>query len=122
MSGSFKFLLETASEEQIREEIQNTSPGINVGFKIGDIDLKIPGGAISILAAPTSHGKTTQLINFSPGHLMIQAKKTKRSVYFFSYEESRASIFSLFLNTYIGEHLSQSITENPLRGFFDLAI
>lgn len=115
-SGSFKFLLEPASEEQIREEIQNTSPGINVGFKIGDIDLKIPGGAISILAAPTSHGKTTQLINFSLGALNYPCQEDK-SVYFFSYEESRASIFSLFLNTYIGEHLSINNRES-IKGFF----
>jgi len=115
-SGSFKFLLETASEEQIRKEIQNTSPGINVGFKIGGIDLKIPGGAISILAAPTSHGKTTQLINFCLGALNDPSQNDK-SVYFFSYEESRAAIVSLFLNTYIGEYLSANNRES-IKSYF----
>ena len=117
-NGSFKFLLEKTSEEQIREEIQNTSPGISVGFKIGDIDLKIPGGAISILAGPTSHGKTTQLINFSLGALNDLTQKDK-SVYFFSYEESRAAIVSLFLNVYIGEPLSSNNRES-IKSYFRL--
>lgn len=115
-SGIFKFLLETTSEEQIQKEIQNTSPGIHVGFKIGDVDLKIPGGAISILAGPTSHGKTTQLINFSLGALNDPNQKDK-SVYFFSYEESRAAILSLFLNTYIGEPLSANNRES-IKSYF----
>lgn len=115
-SGTFQFLLEPTSEEQIQKEIQNTSPGIHVGFKIGDVDLKIPGGAISILAGPTSHGKTTQLINFSLGALNDPNQKDK-SVFFFSYEESRAAILSLFLNTYIGEPLSANNRES-IKSYF----
>jgi replicative DNA helicase len=115
-SGGFKYLLEPISEEQIAKEINDTSPGISVGFKIGDIDLKIPGGAVSIIAAPTSHGKTTQLINFSLGALNYPGQEDK-SIYFFSYEESRAAIVSLFLNTYIGEKLSSNNRES-IKSFF----
>jgi replicative DNA helicase len=115
-SGSFSYLLEPASEEKIREEIQNTSPGVNVGFTIGDIELKLPGGAISILAGPTSHGKTTQLINFSLGALNDPNQRDK-SVYFFSYEESRSAIVSSFLNTYIGEPLSANNRES-IKSYF----
>lgn len=118
ISGSFNYLLEPASEEKIREEIQNTSPGVNVGFKIGDIELKLPGGAISILAGPTSHGKTTQLINFSLGALN-DSNQRDRSVYFFSYEESRAAIVSSFLNTYIGEPLSANNRES-IKSYFQI--
>jgi replicative DNA helicase len=115
-SGSFKYTLEKTSEKQIAEEIKAISPGVNVGFKIGNLDLKIPGGAISILAAPTSHGKTTQLINFSLGALAHPGQED-RSVYFFSYEESRAAIVISFLNTYIGETLSANNRES-IKGFF----
>ncbi|MGK5594269.1 MAG: DnaB-like helicase C-terminal domain-containing protein [Parachlamydiaceae bacterium] len=115
-SGAFLHLLQPASEQQICDEITNTSPGIHVGFNIGDIELKIPGGAISIIAAPTSHGKTTQLINFSLGALDFPGQEDK-SVYFFSYEESRAAIVSLFLNTYIGDPLSQNNRES-IKSFF----
>lgn len=115
-SGAFQYLLQPTSEEQISEEIRNISPGINVGFRIGEIDLKIPGGAVSIIAAPTSHGKTTQLINFSLGALSYPGQEDK-SIYFFSYEESRAAIVSLFLNTYIGETLSANNRES-IKSFF----
>lgn len=115
-TGRFNYLLEKTSEEEISKEIKNISPGMHVGFKIEDVDLKIPGGAISIIAGPTSHGKTTQLINFCLGALRYPGQEEK-SVYFFSYEESRAAIISLFLNTYIGEKLSANNRES-IKGFF----
>lgn len=115
-SGAFQHLLKPISEEQISEEMKNISSGIDVGFKIGDIDLTIPGGAVSIIAAPTSHGKTALLINFSLGAIN-HAGQENRSVYFFSYEESRAAIVSLFLNTYIGEEISKN-NRRSIKTFF----
>src|ERR1700722_3231964 len=40
LNTGFKYLLEPASEEKIIEEVRNTSSGVNVGYRIGDIDLK----------------------------------------------------------------------------------
>ena len=76
---------------------------------IGNIDLIIPGGAITILAAPTSHGKTASLINFSLGALNRHHNK---NIYFFTYEESASSILCLFLNTWIGKELSKNNRES----------
>lgn len=115
-TSHFQYLLNPISEKEIVEEFQNASPGITVGFKLGDIDLKIPGGAISILAGPTSHGKTAVSINFCLGALN-KPENEGRSVYFFSYEESRAAILSLFMNTYIGEALSHNNRES-IRSYF----
>ena len=58
----YEHLLEKSSEKDVIDEIRNTSPGIRVGMKIGNVDLEFPGGAITINAAPTSHGKTTVLV------------------------------------------------------------
>ena len=115
-SGPLRYLLEPAKEEVIAEEIKNVSPGIYVGYTIGEIDLKIPGGAISILAGPTSHGKTASLINFALGALQHSDQQDK-CVYFFSYEESRAAIVSLFLNTYVNTQLSKNNRES-IKSFF----
>ena len=101
--SSFNYLLENNSEEKLIEELTSLSPGIDTGYKIGDIDLKFPGGAISIIAAPTSHGKTTVLYNFSLG---VLEKNPEKSVYFFTYEECTASILILFLNTWISKTFS----------------
>jgi hypothetical protein len=116
LTGAFKYLLEPASEDKITEEIRNISPGVYVGYNIGDVDLKIPGGAVSIIAGPTSHGKTATLINFALGALS-DPRQNDSSVYFFSYEESRAAIVSLFLNTYINEPLSKNNRES-IKSYF----
>lgn len=93
------------SEEKLKKELRDISPGIATGYKIGEIDLVFPGGALSVIAAPTSHGKTTALINFSLGALK---QNTNTKVCFFTYEESSASILTLFLNTYLNEELSKN--------------
>lgn len=46
-------LLLPISEREIREEMNHTSSGIRVGFTLGKIDLKLPGGAITVVAGPT---------------------------------------------------------------------
>lgn len=110
----YQHLLEPSSEKQVIEEIRNTSPGIRVGMKIGEIDLELPGGAITIEAAPTSHGKTTMLINQALGVLKHNPDK---SVYFFSCEESMSSIMSLFLNSYMGKDISAN-NRRSIESFF----
>ena len=105
-------LLKPSSEEEIIEEMQVISQGIYTGYDLREnsnptepIKIEFKGGAISVLAAPTSHGKTMSLINFALGALENHPEK---SVYFFSYEESRASIMTLFINAYIGIKLSRN--------------
>lgn len=110
----YQQFLEPSSEAEIVGEIQNTSPGIRVGMKIGDVDLELPGGAISIIAGPTSHGKTTMLINQALGVLKNNPKK---SVYFFSYEENKSAILSLFLNVWIGKEISKN-NRRSIESFF----
>ena len=56
-------------------------------MKIGSVKLKLPGGALSIVALPTGHGKTLLLINMILNYLELHPNK---SAFFFSYEESRA--------------------------------
>ncbi|MBS1988850.1 hypothetical protein JST56_07755 [Candidatus Dependentiae bacterium] len=100
---NFDFLLGKNSEEEIIKELQLVSPGISTGYKIGAIDLSFPGGAVSIIAAPTGHGKTTALINFTLGAL---ERNPDQDAYFFTYEESGASILSLFVNSWVNKNLS----------------
>lgn len=112
--GGFGYLLKNCSEQQVIDEIKRTSPGTRVGYKIGDVDLKMPGGALSIVAAPTGHGKTATLINFSLGALK---HNHDLSVCFFSYEENASSILTLFLNTYIDTALSKNNRES-IKSYF----
>lgn len=104
-TNEFDYLLKNNSEEKLIEELTSLSPGIETGYKIGDVDLKFPGGGISIIAAPTSHGKTTALDNFTLGAL---EKNPNKSAYFFTYEECESSILTLFINTWINKKLLEN--------------
>lgn len=109
-SNDLSYLLAPNSEEKLTADIKSVSKGISTGYTIGDIDLIFPGGAISVIAAPTSHGKTTALINFC---LSAINENPETNAYFFSYEESEASILTSFLNTYISKiHHTAGITES----------
>ncbi len=110
----FRHLLDPTSEHEIVKEIRNTSPGVRVGFQLGEVDLKIPGGAITIVAGPTGHGKTMVLINFILNYLELHPDK---QVFFFSYEESRSAILSLFLNTYINQDISKN-NRDSIKSYF----
>lgn len=112
--SAYRHLLEKTIESDIVEEIKNTSPGASVGFKVGNVDLKLPGGALSIIAGPTGHGKTLALINFILSYLKINPEK---QAFFFSYEESRSSIFSLFMNTFINKKLASNNRES-IKSYF----
>lgn len=110
----YRHLLDPVNEDAIVEEIRNTSPGVRVGFTLGKIDLKIPGGAITIVAGPTGHGKTLLTINCALNYLSLHLDK---QVFFFSFEENRAAILSLFLNTYINLDLSSNNRES-IKSYF----
>lgn len=103
----FKKYEQTLTKAQLEAEAQQDVLGLSTGYKIGDIaDLKIPGAAITVLAASTGHGKTTALINFALN--IISQETTKGGIYFFSFEEKRHKIFRSFLNIYIDKDISQN--------------
>jgi DNA primase catalytic core len=99
----FSSLLTNTTEAQIRERQAKRLESIDSGYRIGSERLLLPAGAISIFAAPTSHGKTTFLINLA----LNQALKNEgKEAYFFSYEEDADAILSSALNVYLNTPLS----------------
>ena len=99
----FSSLLAHTTEAQIRERQAKRLESIDSGYRIGKEQLLLPAGAISIFAAPTSHGKTTFLINLALNQAL---KKDGKEAYFFSYEEDADAILSSALNVYIDKFLS----------------
>ena len=100
---NFSTLLKATNEEEVRQRQANKPDSLNSGYTIGGEELLLPAGAISVLAAPTSHGKTTFLINLA---LNVADTYKDKSIYFFSYEEDSDSILINTLNTYLDKNLS----------------
>lgn len=99
----FSYLLNPISEEDIKNKLSNSPESLKTDYKIGGEELLLPAGAISIFTAPTSHGKTTFLINLA---LNITENYKDKEVYFFSYEEDKESILIKTLNTYVDEDIA----------------
>lgn len=110
----FSSLLLPIKEEEIRERLSNKPDSINSGYKIGGEELLLPSGAISILTAPTSHGKTTFLINMA---LNVAQSCPDKETYLFSYEEDGDSILINTLNTYLDEEISAN-NRRTLKSYF----
>ena len=101
----FSKLLVRADEAGLSERMSSRPPSLSSGYYIGGLkpenELLLPSGAISIIAAPTSHGKTSLLINMS-----LHIAKAGKRVYFFTLEESSDIITTYALNTFINKRLS----------------
>jgi len=99
----FSSLLIPIKEEELKERQANKPESINSGYTIGGEPLLLPSGAISIFTAPTSHGKTTFLINLA---LNVATDYPDKETYLFSYEEDSDSILINALNTYLDTPIS----------------
>jgi len=113
----FSRLLIPTSEAKIKEEEANLPDSLNSGFNINGEELLLPGGAISVYAAPTNHGKTILLINTV---LNVAQRYPDKKFIFFTYEERDTAILQYFLNTYIDINLNNSDKANRriLRDYF----
>lgn len=88
-----------------REDIANAMHGserdVPTGFVMFSnkkrVDLELPGGALSVIAARTSHRKTSLMMNMA---LNIAGRPDGGDVFFFSYEEAQEVILAKMLNIY----------------------
>jgi len=110
----FSSLMIPIKEDELRERQVNKPESLNSGYTIGGEPLLLPSGAISILTAPTSHGKTTFLINLA---LNVAQAYPDKEAYLFSYEEDGDSILINTLNTYLDEEISSN-NRRTLKSYF----
>ena len=110
----FSNLTLPAKEDELRERQANKPESISSGYTIGGEDLLLPSGAISVFTAPTSHGKTTFLINLA---LNIATATPDKETYLFSYEEDADSVLINTLNTYLDEEISSN-NRRTIRSYF----
>ena len=110
----FSSLMMPIKEAEVRERQANRPESLSSGYTIGEEPLLLPSGAISIFTAPTSHGKTTFLINLA---LNVATEYPNKETYFFSYEEDGDSILMNTLNAYLDEEISSN-NRRTLKSYF----
>jgi len=110
----FSSLMIPIKEDELKERQANKPESLNSGYTIGGEPLLLPSGAISIFTAPTSHGKTTFLINMA---LNVATASPDKETYLFSYEEDGDSILINTLNTYLDEEISSN-NRRTLKSYF----
>lgn len=110
----FSSLMIPIKENELKERQANKPDSLNSGYTIGGEPLLLPSGAISIFTAPTSHGKTTFLINMA---LNVAQSNPDTETYLFSYEEDGDSILINTLNTYLDEDISSN-NRRTLKSYF----
>ena len=99
----FSSLLLPIKEDELKQRQATKPDSLSSGYTIGGEELLLPSGAISIFAAPTSHGKTAFLLNLA---LNVTQTYTDKEIYLFSYEEDGDSVLLNALNIYIDKDLS----------------
>lgn len=107
--------------DDLIEGLTNKPEAMEAGYKIfmpekkyESEDLLLPAGALSIFAAPTSHGKSTILINTL---LNMASQYQDKKFHLFSYEEDKNSILVNTLNTYLAENLSAN-NRKSIRNYY----
>lgn len=106
---------QSVTKAQVSTDLKNQQDGLHTGLHLGtpkdneteeergNREIILPAGAISVVAAPTSHGKTTMLVSTA-----VNAAKANpdKEYYLFSYEENLAAIVVKALSCYAGLELS----------------
>ena len=110
----FSSLMIPIKENELKERLISKPESLNSGYTIGGEPLLLPSGAISIFTAPTSHGKTTFLINLA---LNVATASPDKETYLFSYEEDADSVLINTLNTYLDEEISSN-NRRTIRSYF----
>jgi len=110
----FSSLMIPTKENELKERLANKPDSLNSGYIIEGEPLLLPSGAISIFAAPTSHGKTAFLINLA---LNVATAYPEKEAYLFVFEEDGDTILIRALNTYLDEEISSN-NRRTLRSYF----
>ena len=101
----FSSLLLPTSEAQVKTAEEKKPKDLETGYTISGEDFLLPGGAITVYAGATGHGKTILSINTA---LNVAQRYPDKKFIFLTYEERDIAILQYFLNTYIDTELNSS--------------
>jgi len=101
---NYSQLLSPYSKEDFLRAKLKRGEGAGFGLVMGGEEILLPTGALTIVSAPTGHGKTAFKLNMTKELL----QKTSKKVVFFTYEEPADRILSYLLNIFLAKPISQN--------------
>ncbi|MDR3050745.1 MAG: toprim domain-containing protein [Oscillospiraceae bacterium] len=101
--------------DELRMDLARAPDGLRTGYESLDALLTVPQGAITLVAARPSHGKTTLLTNL---FLRMIQTYPQGSFAFFSYEETRAALALNMLNILAGKTLHRRKNKYAISQYF----
>lgn len=113
-SSGYSSLLIPFMEETAIEELRELGQAIKTGYTIGNSELLLPPGAITVVAAATGHGKSKTLINIMLNQVLLYPNK---NFYYLCYEESSSAILTAFLNAYCDIKLHHTDTREAIKKY-----
>ena len=105
MATEFSSLLIPTSEALVKKAEETKPKDLETGYTISGQEFLLPGGAITVYAGATGHGKTILSINTA---LNVAQRYPDKKFIFLTYEERDTAILQYFLNTYIDKELNNS--------------
>lgn len=114
-ASEYDSLLIPAKESEIKERLASREDSLSSGYMIDKEELLLPSGAISIIASPTSHGKTSFLINTA---LNLAENYPAKEIYLFSYEEDQDTIILNAFNTFINDEIDRYNNRRALKNYY----
>lgn len=100
-------MLRPISHEDVVNKMKATTESLHTGYIFGSgrdaSELRIPRGAITLICAPTSHGKSTFMRQLA---LRLAGDDDGGDVLYFSLEESDTDVLTEMFTTYSGKEFS----------------
>ena len=112
--GTFGDLLRIPTRAERLARFRDKPEALETSYKFDNggepLPLTLPSGALTMVAAPTSHGKSTFLRNLA---LDVAKRYEDKSVLYFTFEESEEDVIAQFTNTYINKQLHAPSQRHP---------
>lgn len=113
-TGAYGDLLKVPTRAERLARFKDKPEALETSYQFTEggepLPLTLPSGALTMVAAPTSHGKSTFLRNLA---LDVAKRYTDKSVLYFTFEESEEDVIAQFTNTYINTLLHAPSSKHP---------
>lgn len=113
--SEFSTLLHKYTNEDLQSDLQRRRDGIPTSFifsKGGSQEVfTLPAGGITLICAPTSHGKSTLLQNLA---LQVAQRDEEGDVLYFTFEEDKSNVQLQMINKYINKEITRETYKKDL--------